>query len=60
MSDDSKQEHLRNAEICLKLAGTVPDREARTMLREMAAAWLKLIETEPRPKVDGRDLSRDS
>jgi hypothetical protein len=57
MSDDSEQEYLRNAEICVKLAGTVTDRKSRIMLREMAAAWLKLVETEPRRQVDGVDLS---
>jgi hypothetical protein len=59
MSTD-KQDYLRHAEICLKLAGTVPDRESRTGLREMAAAWLKLVETEPRPQHDGVDLSPDA
>ncbi len=54
------QEYLRHAEICLKLVGSVTDRKARTQLREMAAAWLKLVETEPRPQVDGIDLSPNS
>jgi hypothetical protein len=57
---DSKQEYLRNAEICLRLAGTLTDRESRGQLREMAAAWLKLLETEPRPQIDGIDLSPGS
>jgi hypothetical protein len=57
MPVDSKQEYLRHAEICLKLAWSTTDRESRTQLREMAAAWLKLVETEPRPQADGIDLS---
>jgi len=56
MPPDSKQEYLRNAEICLKLAGSIAEREPRIQLREMAAAWLKLVETEPGP-LDGTDLS---
>lgn len=57
MPVDSREEYLRHAEICLKLAGSTTDRESRTQLREMAAAWLKLVETEPRPQLDGIDLS---
>ena len=57
MPIDSRQEYLRHAEMCLKLAASNPDREARSQLREMAAAWLKLVESEPRPQVDGIDLS---
>ena len=57
MPIDSKQEYLRHAEICLKIAASTPDRAARSQLREMAAAWLKLVETEPKPQVDGIDLS---
>ncbi|MDB5654641.1 MAG: hypothetical protein JWQ94_2254 [Tardiphaga sp.] len=53
MPVESKQEYLRNAEICLQLAGSVTDRDSRLQLREMAAAWLKLVETEPRPQLDG-------
>jgi hypothetical protein len=60
MSNESQQEYLRHAETCLKVAGTVPDRESRTMLREMAAAWLGLVGPEPRPQVDGLDLSQGS
>ena len=57
MPIDSKQEYLRHAEICLKLAWSATDRASRSQLREMAAAWLKLVETEPLAQRDGIDLS---
>lgn len=60
MPIDSKQEYLRHAEICLKLAWSTTDRNSRIQLREMAAAWLKLVESEPRPQVDGIDLTPDA
>lgn len=57
MSNDNKQDYLRHAETCLHLAGSVNDRDSRIQLREMAAAWLQLVETEPSSKVGGLDLS---
>lgn len=57
MPIDSKQEYLRHAETCLKLAWSATERDTRIQLREMAAAWLKLVESEPRPQVDGIDMS---
>ena len=57
MPIDSKQEYLRHAETCLKLASSMTERESRMQLREMAAAWLKLVETETKPQVDGIDMS---
>jgi len=60
MEIDSKQEYLRHAEICLKLAWSTNDRESRTQLREMAAAWLKLVESEPRMQLDGIDMSPEA
>jgi hypothetical protein len=60
MSMDNKQEYLRHAEVCIKLAGSATDRLSRTQLREMAAAWLKLVEDEPQTQFDGIDLSRPS
>jgi len=59
MPIDSKQEYLRHAEVCIKLAGSAMDRVSRTQLREMAAAWLKLVEDEPKLQLDGIDLSPD-
>ena len=59
MPIDSKQEYLRHAEVCIKLAGSATDRVARTQLREMAAAWLKLVEDEPQTQLDGIDRSPD-
>jgi hypothetical protein len=57
MSKDIKQDYLRHAETCLHLAGSVNDRDSRIQLREMAAAWLQLVETEPSYKVGDHDLS---
>ena len=57
MSNDRKQDYLRHAETCLHLAGSVNDRDARIQLREMAAAWLQLGETEPASQVGDLELS---
>ena len=57
MANDGKQDYLRHAETCLHLAGSVNNRDARLQLREMAAAWLQLVETEPASKVGGLDHS---
>jgi len=41
----NKQEaYKRYARGCLKLADLISDRQSRTLLREMAAEWLKLID----------------
>jgi hypothetical protein len=58
MCADSKQEYLQHAETCLQLAGSVNDRNARLQLREMAAAWLQLVESTPSSQAAGIDLSR--
>lgn len=57
MCNDSKQEYLQHAETCLQLAGSVNDRDARIQLREMAAAWLQLVETTPSAQAAGIDFS---
>jgi hypothetical protein len=37
---------------CLQLAATTSDGQSRLILREMAAQWLKLAETELSARVD--------
>lgn len=39
-----RQDILRHAENCLKVAAALPEQESRTLLREMAAAWLRLAD----------------
>jgi hypothetical protein len=39
---DKAAEYVRYAECCVETAKTLPDREGRSLHREMAAEWLKL------------------
>jgi hypothetical protein len=42
---DQREKYVEYTEHCLKLAKQATDLEARAILREMAAEWLKLAET---------------
>ena len=41
---DKHKEYARYARCCLGMTGAAKDHDARTILREMAAEWLKLAE----------------
>jgi hypothetical protein len=45
---DKCEEYIGYAEHCLKLAKDNADRELRSILREMAAEWLRLTEERER------------
>ena len=41
---DKHKEYARYATYCLEMTGMAKDHDARTILREMAAEWLKLAD----------------
>ncbi|MGO8913789.1 MAG: hypothetical protein ACLQDM_31320 [Bradyrhizobium sp.] len=43
-SIDKREQYVAFATHCLQLAKVAADRQSRTVLREMAAEWLKLAE----------------
>jgi hypothetical protein len=43
---DKREQYVTFATYCLQLAKVATDRESRTILREMAAEWLKLAEAD--------------
>jgi hypothetical protein len=42
---EKRQEYVSCAEHCVKMARQTNDRELRSILREMAAEWLRLVDT---------------
>jgi hypothetical protein len=41
---EKREEYVGYAEYCVKLARQTDDRDARVVLREMAAEWLRLVD----------------
>jgi hypothetical protein len=50
-SIDERERYVGFATHCLQLAKVPAVRESRTILREMAAEWLKLAEAQANPTV---------
>jgi hypothetical protein len=42
---EKREEYVSYAEHCVKLAKQTTDRESGRILREMAAEWLRLVDT---------------
>jgi hypothetical protein len=42
---EKREEYVGYAEYCVKLARQTNDRESRSILREMAAEWLRLVDS---------------
>ena len=42
--NDKHKEYAKYAAHCLNMAATIEDQQARALIREMAAEWLKLAD----------------